>query len=208
MSLSHLPFSELLKAFRSSEPTPGGGSAAALGGAVGASLLAMVAGLPKPRLHEQHEAQRLTEAGARSAVLSERLTALMDADSEAYELVVAAYRCPKTTDEERQVRTIRIQEALRQATEAPLEVMRTCREALQLAGIVGPSGNRNASSDVHVAVELIRAGLRGAQLNVDVNLTSITDAAYVAAIRAEAERLMQDGEVCAAAAIGALRAPD
>jgi methenyltetrahydrofolate cyclohydrolase len=205
MSLSHLTFSELLKAFRSSEPTPGGGSASALSGAVGASLLAMVAGLPKPRVHEPQDAQRLTEAGARATVLSERLSALMDADSEAYELVVAAYRSAKTTDDERQVRAIRIQEALRQATETPLEVMRACREALQLAGIVGPSGNRNASSDVHVAVELVRAGLRGAKLNVDVNLTSIIDAAYAAAIRAEAEHLMQDGEVCAAAAIGALR---
>jgi formiminotetrahydrofolate cyclodeaminase len=84
--------------------------------------------------------------------------------------------------------------------------MRTCGQGLQLAGIVGPSGNRNASSDVEVAVELLRAGLRGAKLNVDVNLASITDAAYAAAMGAEAERLMQDGESAAAAAIGALRA--
>jgi methenyltetrahydrofolate cyclohydrolase len=206
MSLLHLPVTELLKAFGSSAPTPGGGSASALGGAVGASLLAMVAGLPKPQVQDQQEAQRLTEAGVRSVVLSERLAALMDADSEAYELVVAAYRAPKGTDEERHVRAIRIQEALKQATEAPLEVMRACGEALQLAGIVGPSGNRNASSDVHVAVELLRGALRGAKLNVDVNLTSITDAAYVAAISTEAERVMRDGEARAETAIGGLRA--
>jgi formiminotetrahydrofolate cyclodeaminase len=206
MSLLHLPFTDLLKAFESSEPTPGGGSAAALGGAVGASLLAMVAGLAKPRVHDEHEAQRLMDAGARSVLLSERLAALMEADSDAYQRVVTAYRSPKGTDEERQARTVRIQEALKQAAEAPLEVMRTCGQGLQLAGIVGPSGNRNASSDVEVAVELLRAGLRGAKLNVDVNLASITDAAYAAAMGAEAERLMQDGESAAAAAIGALRA--
>jgi formiminotetrahydrofolate cyclodeaminase len=205
MSLLHLPFTELLKAFESNDPTPGGGSASALAGAVGASLLAMVAGLPKPRVDDEREAEQLADAHARSVVLSQRLAGLIDTDSDAYQLVVDAYRSPKGTDEERHARTVRIQEALKGAAEAPLQVMRACGEGLRLAAIVGPSGNRSASSDVQVALELLRAGLRGARLNVDANLSSITDGAYAAASGAEAEHLMQDGEAAAAAAIAALR---
>src|SRR5215213_1069884 len=117
MTLSQLPFTELLRAFRSSEPTPGGGSASALAGAVGASLLAMVAGLPKARVQGQDEAERLSAAGMRAAGLSERLSSLIDADSDAYNLVLSAFRLPKATEEDKRARSVRIQEALRAATE-------------------------------------------------------------------------------------------
>jgi len=190
MSLLRLPFTDLLRAFRSSEPTPGGGSASALSGAVGASLLAMVAGLPKPRVRDEEEARRLTAAGTRAADISDQLAALMDRDSEAYNLVVAAFRLPKGSEDEARARGARIQDALRSATEAPLEVMRACHEALLLAAIVAAQGNRNASSDVQVAVELLRAGLRGAKLNVDVNLASIADKEFAGSVRTEAERLL------------------
>ena len=94
MSLAQLPFTELLRAFQSREPTPGGGTASALAGAVGASLLAMVAGLPKPRVQDPDEAQRLTASGTRSAAIGDHLSVLMDRDSDAYNLVVAAFRLP------------------------------------------------------------------------------------------------------------------
>jgi formiminotetrahydrofolate cyclodeaminase len=201
MSLSQLPFIELLNAFRSREPTPGGGSASALGGAVGASLLAMVAGLPKPRAQSTEETERLTVARARCAAIGDRLAALMDRDSRAYDLVVAAFRLPKSTEEETTARGLRIQEALRSATEAPLDVMRACAEAIGLAARVAALGNRNASSDVQVGVELLRAGLRGAKLNVDVNLASITDETFAAAVRREAEQLVVEGEREASTAV-------
>jgi methenyltetrahydrofolate cyclohydrolase len=194
MSLSQLPFTELLNAFRSREPTPGGGSASALGGAVGASLLAMVAALPKPRAQGTEDTERLTAAGAHCAAIADRLAALMDRDSRAYDLVVAAFRLPKSTEEEKTARGIRIQEALRSATEAPLDVMRACADAIGLAAVVAALGNRNASSDVHVGLELLRAGLRGAKLNVDVNLAGIKDETFAAAVRREAEHLVVEGE--------------
>jgi formiminotetrahydrofolate cyclodeaminase len=204
MSLSQLRFTELLSAFRSREPTPGGGSASALAGAVGASLLAMVAGLPKPRAHSAEETERLTSAGARCAAMSDSLAALMDRDSHAYDLVLAAFRLPRSTEEESTARGIRIQEALRSATEAPLDVMRACAEAIGLAAVVAAFGNRNASSDVQVGLELLRAGLRGAKLNVDVNLASIKDETFSAAIRREAEYLAAEGERGASAAVNQL----
>jgi len=190
MSLATRSFSELLAAFRAPEPTPGGGSASALAGAVGASLLAMVAALPKSRAETDEDARRLHAAGERCAAVSDRLAALMDQDSRAYDEVVAAFKLPKATDAEKSTRTIRIQEALRGATEVPLEVMRVCGEAIEQGVVIAQFGNANARSDVQVGLELLRAGLRSANLNVEINLESLKDAAYVLAVRAEAHRLL------------------
>lgn len=189
MKLTSQSVSDLLAAFRSSNPTPGGGSAAALSGAVGASLLSMVAGLAKPQATSDEDIARLTQAGARCANLALQLERLVDRDTEAYDLVVGAYRLPKGSDEEKTSRTAAIQAALRAATEAPLEVMRLCREALTLAPVVGSLGNANASSDVKVAIGLLRAGLDGARENVDINLGSVKDASYVQRVRDESMAL-------------------
>src|SRR4029453_10897468 len=105
MRLSELRFIDLLGAFRSSEPTPGGGSASALSGAIGASLLAMVAGLPKPRIRTPEDEQRLADARSGCVAISDRLAALMDRDSEAYDGVLAAFRLPKTSEDEKAART-------------------------------------------------------------------------------------------------------
>jgi len=192
--LATLRFVDLLAAFRSPAPTPGGGTASALSGAVGASLLAMVARLPKPRVQNPDEQRRLDAARASCALLSERLTALMDRDSESYEAVVAAFRLPKSSDEEKQARSSQIQEALRLATETPLDVMRACRDAIHAAADVAALGNSNASSDVQVGLELLMAGLRGAKLNVAINLGSIKDQAYVSSTTQRAAQLEVEGE--------------
>jgi formiminotetrahydrofolate cyclodeaminase len=97
---------------------------------------------------------------------------------------------PKGTEEEKAARTAGIQRALTAATEAPLNVMRRCAEALALAPIVGTLGNQNASSDVAVARALLSAGLSGARENVEINLGSLKDEAYVARIREESTALM------------------
>jgi formiminotetrahydrofolate cyclodeaminase len=205
MPLSDQRFVDLLASFRSSEPTPGGGSASALSGAVGASLLAMVAGLPKPRVQTPDEQRRLADARSQCTAISDRLTALMDRDSEAYAGVVAAFRLPKSSDDEKTARSVKIQEALRAATEAPLEVMRACVEAIHVAKIVAEFGNANAASDVEVGLELLGAGLRGAGVNAAINLTSLKDEAYVAAMKRETQRLEMDAGRAHAAAIAALR---
>lgn len=205
MRLSELRFSDLLGAFRSSEPTPGGGSASALSGAIGASLLAMVAGLPKPRVRTPADEQRLADARSRCVAAGDRLAALMDRDSEAYDGVVAAFRLPKTSENEKAARTARIQEALRSATEAPLEVMRVCLDAIHLAETVAGLGNASAASDVEVGLELLGAGLRGAGVNVAINLTSLKDQAYAAATKKETQQLEMEASRGHAAAIAALR---
>jgi formiminotetrahydrofolate cyclodeaminase len=189
MELTDKSVKDLLAAFRSPDPTPGGGSAAALGGAIGASLLAMVAALPNTRTRDDEEVRRLGTAAERCVELAVQLTALVDRDSVAYEQVVEAYRLPKSNEAEKAARSDRIQRALKAATETPLDVMRTCAEALQLGPAVAELGNANASSDVQVGMALLRAGLRGAQLNVEVNLGGVKDAEYTEAIRSEVAAL-------------------
>ena len=191
---------DLLAAFRSSDPTPGGGSASALAGAVGASLLAMVAALPKPRAESDADLDRLRLAGERCAELSELLAALVDRDTRAYQAVVGAYRLPKTSDAEKASRAAAIQAALRGATETPLDVMRDCRAAMAHAVVVAELGNRNASSDVRVALELLGAGLRGAGYNVEINLGNLKDVGYVESARGEVGRLTSGAEENASAA--------
>jgi methenyltetrahydrofolate cyclohydrolase len=192
MKLAAKPLTLLLEEFRSSAPTPGGGSASALAGAVGASLLAMVAALPKPRAAAAEDLQRLKAAGERCTDLARRLEALVDEDSEVYDRVIAAYRLPKETEDEKTARSAEIQSALKAATHAPLDVMRACTEAIGAAPVVREHGNQNASSDVGVALELLRAGLRGARLNVQINLERVKDQEYVLNVRRELDRLTSD----------------
>ena len=194
MKLSERPVAELLREFRAPSPTPGGGSASALAGAVGASLLAMVASMAKHRAATEEDVVRLRTAGRRAGEIAERLTALVDLDSEAYESVVAAYKLPKAAAGENAQRSERIQQALTMAIEVPLEAMRRCSEAIEVAPVVAAFGNPNAASDVGVALELLLAGARGAKLNVDVNLTSLKDADRAERVRTEASTLEQESE--------------
>jgi formiminotetrahydrofolate cyclodeaminase len=181
--LTHHTVIDLLDAFASPDPTPGGGSAAALAGALGASLLAMVAGMPKAKTTEAEPRALLETARTRLLAARARLIELIDRDSAAYDGVVAAYREPKGTEAEKATRKVAIQQALRLATEVPLETATLCSGALRDGATVEAYGNPNASSDVGTGLALLRAALHGALLNVDVNLGSLTDASLVEAIR-------------------------
>ena len=192
MKLTSMTVSALLAAFRSSEPTPGGGSASALAGAAGASLIAMMAGLPKPKAASAEDLARLADAGQRCAALAVRLEALIDEDSAAYDLVVGAFRMPKGTDEEKAARAAGIQRAMRAATEAPLQIMRRCAEALEVVPVVAALGNPNAASDAKVGRMLLTAALSGARENVEINLGSVKDEAFAQDVRREIESLIPD----------------
>jgi formiminotetrahydrofolate cyclodeaminase len=182
---------DLLDAFASNDPVPGGGSASALAGALGTSLLLMVAGMSKTKSGVPEETADLAAAAARLRPLRERLIGLVDTDSEAYAAVTAAFKMPKETDPDKAVRKAAIQSATTQATEVPLETMRACRDAVRHAVIVARCGNRNATSDVGVALELLVAGIRGAGLNVDINLGGLADQEYVERARWERQDLVR-----------------
>jgi formiminotetrahydrofolate cyclodeaminase len=202
--LMDTPARELLDAFSSPQPTPGGGSASALAGAIGASLLMMVAALPKTRNGTDADRSALDDARARLGLERDRLAGLVDGDTAAYERVVSAYRLPKGTDEEKTARKAAIQEALGGAIDTPLDIMRGACAALDLAGVVARHGNPSAWSDVRVGLALLGAALEGARVNVEINLGSLTDAGRSQAISEEAARLAESAAARRDAALSAL----
>ena len=191
MPLADQPLRQLLAAFSSSDPTPGGGSASALSAALGASLLMMVAALPKTRTGADTERPLLADAAAALGGIRARLTDAIDADAAAYDRVVAAYKLPKQSADEQAARKAAIQQALRDATDVPLDVMRMAAAAIGHARTIAANGHRAAASDVGVAAALLRAGLRGAALNIDINAGSVSDTAYVDGVRAESAQLSE-----------------
>jgi formiminotetrahydrofolate cyclodeaminase len=189
-----MALADLLDAFASNEPVPGGGSAAALAGAVGTSLLIMVAGLAKTRSGAPEEVADLSEASARLRPLRDSLASLVERDSEAYAAVIEAMRLPKTTDPEQQARRSSIDAAMREAIEVPMETMRACQQALRGAVVVADNGNSNAATDTGTAVLLLMAALQAAALNVDVNLKSVSDAPFAERIGTERDQLKSDAD--------------
>lgn len=194
VSFREMALEDLLDAFASTDPVPGGGSAAALAGAVGTSLLLMVAGIPKTKTGAPEETADLAEASSRLHPLRDQLLELVDRDSDAYRQVMDALKLPKASAAEKAARTQAIDAATRAATETPLDTMRACQQALRGAVIVAGNGSRRATSDVGVGVELLLAALHGARLNVDINLSTLEDAAYVARAMEEANELVSDAE--------------
>lgn len=183
---------DVLSAFASPDPTPGGGSAAAMASATGAALLVMVAGLPKTRGNTDQDRAALARVKPSLEQAARELTAAIDADSAAYDAVVAAYRLPKGSEPEQSARKQAIQRAMREATDVPLQVMRLSSRALEAAQTVAAHAHRPAASDAGVAIGLLLAGLQGAHLNVDANLGSVADDRYAQAVKSEVERLNQE----------------
>ena len=197
----------LLEAFSSADPTPGGGSAAALVGATGTALLAMVAGMPKSRTNASAERQALDRAQTELLALRDTLADLIDRDASAYDLVIAAFRKPKGTDEEKAERKAAVLDATRVATEVPLETIRACVAAMRAGMATAVHGNPSAASDAKVGFRLLMAAAEGARDNVDINLGGLTDTALQASIREEASRLMAEAVTHTSSVLSVSQAP-
>jgi formiminotetrahydrofolate cyclodeaminase len=170
VSLLALPAAQLLDRFASPDPTPGGGSAAALAGATAAALVAMVCGMPKTRTGDPAERARLDAALADVRTAGEWLRRLVDEDSAAYDAVVAAYRLPKASEEEKAARKRAVDAAMARATDVPRRTAEACLVVMAAAQTAAETGNPNALSDARTAAALAWAGLRGATENVRINL--------------------------------------
>lgn len=171
--LNDLAVSDLVARLATSDPVPGGGSASALAGAMAAALVEMVVALTTGRPAAGEHESTLAEIGATAEGLRRELLRLAEVDADAYAAVVAARRMPKETGAEQQERQERISASVRDATRAPLEVVQRATETLSLAESLAPIGNRNAVSDVGVAGLLAAAAIRGAAMNVEINLPSL-----------------------------------
>ena len=168
--LSDLTLDTLLDHLASSDPVPGGGSAAALAGAMGAALVGMVAeltiGRPEYAEHEVTITGLRAEAHARRDLLLD----LAEEDATAYASVVRARRMPKESPAELEARAAALRTAMIDAARVPLRTATVAAEVLALAERIAPIGNRNAVSDAGVAAQLAAAALRGALLNVRINI--------------------------------------
>jgi methenyltetrahydrofolate cyclohydrolase len=178
-SILDLRLRDLLQRLGSSEPTPGGGAAAALVGALGAALVEMTANLTIGRRRFADVEDRARQIEQRAAELRQKLGQLGDADAEAFERVSAAYKLPHADDTEKAARSQAIQSALLLAAEIPLETARLSAQVTEVAEEAAPILNPAVISDVLVGTVLAQAAVGSAALNVEINLAAMTDAAAV-----------------------------
>ena len=165
MKLAELTVTGFADIVSSDAPAPGGGSCAALYGAIGAALTAMVGGLTQGRKKYAEYAEHAAEVEAKGNELKARLLDVMDRDTDAFNVVSAAFGMPKATDEEKAARSAAIQKGLEGCTATPFEMMELCCKALEMTHELLGKTNDSAASDLGVAALSLRAGIQGAWLN-------------------------------------------
>ena len=175
----------------SESPAPGGGSVAALAGALGAALSSMVCNLTLGKESYEGVERDIQAALKESEVLRRQLTDLIDKDTEAFNKVMAAVKMPKESDPQKQQRRQALQEAYKDASRVPLQTARVCDHVLSVARIVAEKGNKHSITDAAAAALLAQAGVDTALLNVRINLGSIKDTVFVQTTTAEVESLRQ-----------------
>ncbi len=175
--------STFLEELSSAAPAPGGGSVAALSGAMAAALVLMVCNLTS-RKERFAESEREIKAILEEALkLREELMNAVDEDIQVYNAVIDCYRLPKGSQEEKSERKERLQAALKRANEVPYRTAKTCYRVLELNRHLPQIGNPNAISDVAVSAQLAEAALQSALYNVDINCNYIKDEGYVSNYR-------------------------
>ena len=189
--LADFTIKEFLDKVSGNEPVPGGGSIAALNGAIASALATMVANLTiGKKKYEDHEElmQHIVEVASEQTNL---FVSDIDRDSEAYIKVFGCFKMPKDTDEEKAARSAAIQEATKFAALVPMEVARKAYELMPIISDVALLGNQNAVTDACVAMMSARSAVLGALMNVRINLGSIKDEAFVQKLHHEADELEQ-----------------
>ena len=190
MKLAELKTAEFVDLLASDAPAPGGGSAAALEGALGAALTAMVCGLTVGK-KKYAEFQELAEEAQKKATdLKARFVDVMDRDTEAFNVVSAAFGMPKATDEEKAARSAAIQKGLEGCTKTPFEMMELAVETLELTASILGKSNDSAASDLGVSALSLRAAVQGAWLNVLINIGSLKNKELAEDYRAKGEALL------------------
>lgn len=197
MKLIELKLNEYLDVLLSDAPAPGGGSVSALAGAQGAALLAMVCDLTTVKEKYADDHALCAEVRQRAGELYEAFAKAIDEDTEAFNLVAAAFKMPKETDEEKAARKQAIADGTLEATKVPYRVMEMASEGLALAEKLQGHYNSNCDSDYGVGVLNFMTCMRGAWLNVKINLPGVKDEALAAEYKEKGEKMLADGEVIA-----------
>ena len=176
----------------SNEPAPGGGSVAALAGALAASLAEMVAQLTIGKKGYEDAADEMNALMPQAAALRAALLDDITRDSTSFNAYMDALALPKNTDEEKDIRRQAMQEALKKAAEVPLSVAETAAKIMPMAAVLVKKGNSNAVTDGLVSAMMTRTAVLSALLNVKINLGSIKDASYVAQMKEKIRQIETD----------------
>ena len=193
MKLADLTVNGFVEELASDSPAPGGGSAAALEGALGAALTAMVCTLTTVGKSKETYAdyqEFVIETRAKASDLQARFVDVMDRDTEAFNVVSAAFGMPKATDEEKAARSAAIQKGLEGCTATPFEMMELATAALELADSLLGKFNTNAASDLGVAALSLRSAIQGAWLNVLINIGSLKNKELAEDYRVKGEAML------------------
>jgi methenyltetrahydrofolate cyclohydrolase len=174
-----MTITEFLEKTAANTPVPGGGSVAALNAAVAASLVEMVANLTIGKKGFEEKKADMQDLASRAAGYRQKLAGDIDRDSDAFDGVMAAFRLPKQTEEEKEKRRRAVQAALETAARVPLEVAEDALKIMELAQKAVAEGNPNAVTDGTVAAMTARTAVLSALYNVKINLTSMTDRSFV-----------------------------
>ena len=180
MKLVNMPIREFSEVLASKAPAPGGGSTAALGGALGAALIGMVASLTDGHKTFDKGGPFIKHSIMQAEELRITMLDIIDRDTEAFNMVTAVFAMPKSTDEEKAARKKAMQEALKACTVTPFELMECVYSAVDLADEMIGNYNTNAASDLGVAVLNLKAAAQGAWLNILINLEGISDEIFCA----------------------------
>jgi len=191
VKLTDKSVSNFLDELASNAPAPGGGSVAALSGALGAALVSMVCNLTLGKKGYEDVQGDIDDLLSQSEALRQRLTDLLEEDVKAYTGYSMAAKMPRGTDEEKSERSKAMLAALKVATDVPLGIAEAAVEVMDLCMPAAEKGNKWAVSDAGVAVLMAEAALRSAALNVLINLGTLKDEAFVADRRAKLEGLLE-----------------
>ena len=194
-SLVKMNLREFCNETLSDSPAPGGGSAAALMGALGASLGGMVANLSAGKRGWDDKLQYFSDWAVKAQKLKDELLALVDEDTAAFNKVMDAFGLPKGSDEEKKARSAAIESATKYAAEIPLKVMETASKSYELLAEMAEKGNPNSISDVGVGAGATRACIDGAALNVRINLGQLKDEKFKSALAEKVRAIGADSEL-------------
>ena len=185
---------KFLNELSTNSPAPGGGSVAALAGSLGAALSSMVAALTHEKKEMLDSKPLMDKIGVEAQQLKDRLAVLVEEDTQAFNKVMEANRLPATTDEEKDIKKESLDSANKYAIQIPLETAKKCLRVIELSQELVTNGNPNSVSDSGVAAEVALAGIRGACMNVMINLSEIDDTSYCEALQNEVDSLIKNGE--------------
>ena len=183
--LASMPLYKFLDELASSSPAPGGGSVAALSGALGSALSSMVCNLTIGKEKYVENEDEIKGILKKNEKIRKKLTNLIDEDTKAFNDVIKAFKMPKKTDNDKKKRSIAIQKGYKKAAQVPLKTSKTCFEIFDLVKIVAEKGNVNSITDAAVSALMIQSGVKSANLNVKINLGSIKDDNFVKKISIE-----------------------